>query len=151
MSIWLSLDRVSGEVAPRFVAGSHAWERLFAPRYFKDGSEYAAAGAYEPGPDIDGEPDGDRIVSWALEPGDAIAFHFRTLHGASGNPTSSPRRALSSRWAGEDARNAARPQTPSPPYPEMGIGLRPGDRMRTDWFPGVWPPERRTVRISDED
>lgn len=144
VSIWLSLDPVSVAAAPRFVAGSHAWGRLFAPRYFKDGSEYEADGAYEPVPDIESDPDAYRVLRWALEPGDAVAFDFRTLHGAPGNPTSSRRRALSTRWLGEDARYAERPQTPSPPYPEMGIGLSPGDRMRTDWFPVTWPPRDRT-------
>ena len=144
VSIWLSLDRVSESVAPRFVAGSHAWGKLFAPRFFKDGSDYEAGGAYEPVPDIDAHPDAYRVLSWPLDPGDAVALHFRTLHGAPGNPTPGRRRALSTRWLGEDARYAERPQTPSPPYPEMGIGLRPGARMRADWFPVVWPPRDRT-------
>ena len=41
-------------------------------------------------------------LTWAVEPGDAIAFHGRTVHGAPGNhSTHRHRRVLSLRWVGE--------------------------------------------------
>ena len=41
-------------------------------------------------------------LEWEVEPGDAVAFHGRTIHGAPGNPYSDrQRRVLSLRWVGE--------------------------------------------------
>ena len=49
-------------------------------------------------PDIDANPDKFDIRVWALEPGDAIAFDFRTMHGAAANQgMGTRRRAFSAR------------------------------------------------------
>ena len=52
--------------------------------------------------------DQHEIVSFEVEPGDVIAFHYRTLHTAPGTAgrTSSRRRAVSFRYLGSDARFA---------------------------------------------
>ena len=143
VSLWVPLDPVPRAVCPRFVAGSHRWGKLFYPRRFKDGVDYDYAGdGFERLPDIDA---GDHtLLAWDLAPGDAIAFHFLTVHDAPANRLAQPRRVISFRWLGDDARYAERPGVPSPPYPEMGIALKTGERMRTDWFPVVWPVEART-------
>lgn len=139
VSIWLSLDPVPRAACPEFVAGSHRWGKLFLPRYFRDGSPYPYAGpGYEPVPDIDRDRSRYDVLSWDLEPGDAILFSFLTLHGAPANLTPRRRRSLSLRWLGEDARYATRPGPTSPPYGD--IGQRPGERMREDLFPILWPP-----------
>jgi ectoine hydroxylase-related dioxygenase (phytanoyl-CoA dioxygenase family) len=141
VSLWTPLDPVPQSVCPRFVAGSHNWGRLFYPRMFKDGSDYDYAGEdYEPVPDIDGNPDSYEILSWALEPGDTLAFDFTTLHNAPPNPGPGRRRGFASRWLGEDVRYCERPGRASPPFQEMGLKLTPGDRMPEDWFPVLWPP-----------
>jgi ectoine hydroxylase-related dioxygenase (phytanoyl-CoA dioxygenase family) len=85
-------------------------------------------------PEID--PGKHRILSWDLAPGDVLAFHFLTLHGAPGNASARRRRGFATRWLGDDARFAQRPGRTSPPYPD--IGLEDGDRLREDWFPVVW-------------
>ena len=72
-----------------------------------------------------------------MQPGDAILFDFRTVHGARGNPAATRRRALSLRWVGDDARYAERPGRTSPPYP--GHAMQAGQRLREDWFPVLWP------------
>jgi ectoine hydroxylase-related dioxygenase (phytanoyl-CoA dioxygenase family) len=84
-----------------------------------------------PVPDPDAE--GMRVVEWEMEPGDAVAFDYRTLHGARGNEAGTRRRAFSLRMVGEDARYVERSGKTSPPYPghEMVAGLR----LREDWFP----------------
>lgn len=138
VSLWLALDPVPEAVALRFVAGSHRWGELYYPRLFADGSDYPYAGeGYRPVPDIDAAPGRYRVLSWALEPGDAVAFHFLTLHSAPGNSGRHRRRGFSTRWLGEDARYKTRPARPSPPFP--GIGLADGEALREDWFPVVWP------------
>jgi ectoine hydroxylase-related dioxygenase (phytanoyl-CoA dioxygenase family) len=138
LSIWLALDGVPAGVCPRFCAGSHRWGTLYYPRFFKHGGDYAYDGTgYEPVPDIDAEADKHRILAWDLEPGDAVLFHFLTLHAAPGNTGDERRAGFATRWLGDDVRYARRPGTPSPPYPD--IGLEPGDPMREDRFPVVWP------------
>jgi ectoine hydroxylase-related dioxygenase (phytanoyl-CoA dioxygenase family) len=84
-----------------------------------------------PVPDPDAE--GMEIVEFAMEPGDAVAFHYRILHGARGNEAKARRRAFSLRLLGDDARYVARPGPTSPPFP--GHGMVPGQKLREDWFP----------------
>ena len=142
VSIWLALDPVPEAVTLYFVAGSHRWGKLYYPRLFDDGSDYAyEGGGYETVPDIDAAHGDYRILSWELEPGDAILFDFLTLHSAPGNTCPGRRRGFSTRWLGDDARYTRRPGTTSPPYLE--IGLQEGDRMREDWFPVIWRNGRR--------
>ena len=136
ISLWMPLDPVPRAVCPEFVAGSHVWGKLFYPRKFDDGADYDyAGGGFETMPDIDANRGDYKILSWGLEPGDAILFHYLTVHGAPGNPGAGRRRAFSSRWLGDDARFAERPGTTSPPFP--GIGQADGERLREDWFPTV--------------
>lgn len=140
VSFWTPMDPVPEHVCPKFVAGSHRWGKLFYPRMFKDGDNYDYNGAgYEPVPDIEAEPDRYEILGWSLEPGDALAFNFKTLHNAPPNPGPGRRRGFAHRWLGDDVRYCDRPGKSSPPFPEMGVDLKPGDRMREDWFPVVWP------------
>jgi len=138
-SIWLPLDPVPRALCVEFVAGSHLWGRWFKPRLFVDHTDYDYPEGWESVPHIEARRDAYRILSWDLEPGDAIAFHALTLHGAPGNPSAGRRRAFATRWTGDDARYARRPGRLSPPFPEMGVALRPGDPMDCETFPVVWP------------
>jgi len=140
ISFWVPLDPVPRAVCPRFVRGSHRWGKLFYPRKFADGADYDYAGpGFETVPDIEGEADRYDVAAWDLGPGDAIAFHFLTLHDAPVNVSTGRRRAVAWRFFGEDAHWATRPGRPSPPYPEMGLALNDGDPLPADWFPVVWP------------
>ena len=137
VSIWVPLDAVPLETAVRFVAGSHRWDRLFYPRNFIDGSHFDHEDPkLEPVPDIDAATKDHEILAWATQPGDALLFDFRTLHGTSDSLVSGRRRVFSTRWLGDDVTFCQRPGETSPPYPD--IGLNPGDPMREDWFPVVW-------------
>ena len=71
-----------------------------------------------------------------MDPGDAVAFHYGILHGARGNETKKRRRAFSLRLVGDDARYVERPGPTSPPFP--GHNMKPGDRLREDWFPIIY-------------
>ncbi len=134
VSFWVPLDPVD-QATLRCVAGSHLWDRPVLPtRWLKGDDFYPDPSLYRPVPDPDGE--GMKIVEWALEPGDAVAFHYATLHGARGNDSAIRRRAFSLRLLGDDARYATRPGPTSPPFP--GHGMQPGDRLRDDWFPVIW-------------
>ncbi|MGA9278111.1 phytanoyl-CoA dioxygenase family protein [Ilumatobacter sp.] len=124
VSLWVALDRVPATSGMRFLAGSHRWNRWFVPRKFVDHVPYAEAPAgYELVPDIDAEIDAGehRVISFDVEPGDVVAFHYRTLHDAPGNELALRRRAVSFRWIGDDARFATRPWQVSPPYEPDGL------------------------------
>jgi ectoine hydroxylase-related dioxygenase (phytanoyl-CoA dioxygenase family) len=131
VSFWSPLDPVR-EASLRCVAGSHLWEKDVLPtRWMSETDFYPGDHDYMPVPDPDAQ--GMRVLEWEMEPGDAVAFHFRTLHGARGNTSANRRRAFSLRLVGDDARYVERPGPCSPPFP--GHGMQPGLRLRTDWFP----------------
>lgn len=133
VSFWSPLDPVR-EATLRCVAGSHLWPKPVLPkRWLADTSFYADSDAYMPVPDPDAE--GMNVLEWEMEPGDAVAFHFMTLHGARGNTAATRRRAFSLRLVGDDARYVERPGPTSPPF--RGHAMRPGQRLREDWFPVV--------------
>lgn len=138
VSFWLPLDTVGGGQSLKLVAGSHAWPRMVRPVKWLDDSDFYGRdrGAYMDAPSIDESDGGPSIRSWSMQPGDAVLFHFRTLHGAAGNELPDRRRAFSVRWVGDDARYVERPGPTSPPFP--GHGMLPGQRLREDWFPVVW-------------
>ncbi|MEL7131287.1 MAG: phytanoyl-CoA dioxygenase family protein [Pseudomonadota bacterium] len=129
VSFWSPLDPVT-DATLRCVAGSHLWPKDVVPtRWASEVAFYE--GDYLPVPDPDAE--GMRVVEFDMEPGDAVAFNFRTLHGARGNHSTQRRRAFSLRLLGDDARYVDRPGPTSPPFP--GHGMKPGQSLRDDWFP----------------
>jgi ectoine hydroxylase-related dioxygenase (phytanoyl-CoA dioxygenase family) len=134
VSFWSPLDPVR-EASLRCVAGSHQWPKPVLPtRWLSEENFYPDTEAYMPVPDPDAE--GMTVLEWEMEPGDAVAFDYRTLHGARGNQSQSRRRAFSLRLTGDDVRYVERPGRTSPPFP--GHGMRPGDRLREDWFPVIF-------------
>lgn len=136
VSFWIPVDPVR-DATLRLIAGSHLWDKWVTPvRWLDDSDFYADEDGYRPVPDPDRETDLE-VLEWTMEPGDAILFNFLTAHGARGNEAASRRRVLSLRWVGDDARYAERPGRTSPPYP--GHGMKPGERLREDWFPILWP------------
>jgi len=131
VSFWVPLDPVT-DAGLRCVPGSHLWPKDVIPtRWMAETNFYPGDHDYMPVPDPEAEAMG--IVEWPMAPGDAVAFHYRTLHGTRGNTTQNRRRAFSLRLVGEDARYVARPGPTSPPFP--GHGMVPGQRLREDWFP----------------
>ena len=136
VSFWIPVDPVDGATL-RLIKGSHRWPKPVLPvRWASDAAFYGDIGDYAPVPDPDADS-GLTVLEWEMAPGDAVLFDFRTVHGARGNHTTARRRVLSLRWVGDDARYVERPGPTSPPYP--GHGMRPGERLREDWFPTVWP------------
>ncbi len=139
VSIWVPLDPVSKEVCPHFLAGSHQGQATYVPRRFKTLAPLEGdTSTYQPFPEIDEARDVDRLRSFDLEPGDAIAFDYHTLHNAPPNQTGTRRRAVSLRYIGEDVRFVDRPHELSPPFTDMGLSLKMGDPLPEDWFPTVW-------------
>jgi len=134
VSFWSPMDAVKG-ASLRCVAGSHAWEKPVLPtRWLAETSFYPNDDDYMAVPDPDAE--GMDIKEWEMEPGDAVAFNFGTLHGARGNTTDTRRRAFSLRLVGDDARYVERAGPTSPPFP--GHDMTPGQVLREDWFPVIF-------------
>ncbi len=140
VSFWTALDPVPRAVCLELVVGSHRWGKSFMPRKFI-GVDYQREGeALDTMPDIDGRRDEYEIASFDMAPGDAIAFHFLTVHGAAGNESASARRrAFVHRWVGDDVRFKVRPGEVSPPFPEVHKRLSDGDPLDDPEFPLVWP------------
>ena len=146
VSFWCPVDPV-GMATLRCVAGSHKWPRPVLPtRWLAEDTFYPNESDWMPVPDPDAE--GMRVLEWPMEPGDAVAFDFRVLHGARGNDSPVRRRAFSLRLVGDDARFVTRPGRTSPPFP--GHDMVAGDRLRDDWFPILLDRSRDTVSITKD-
>ncbi len=149
VSFWIPVDAAADSTL-RLIAGSHRWPKLVTPvRWLNEAGFYADEGEYQAAPDPDAEPDRYQVLEWPIEPGDVVAFHFRTVHGARGNPHATRRRVLSMRFVGDDARYVERPGATSPPF--TGHGMQPGDTLREDWFPvlDLADREKAAIRVSD--
>jgi len=133
-SVWLPLDPVDIETSPEFVAGSHAWP-AFSPYHFVDGTPYRDTGL-PPLPDIEAERSRHRILRFAMEPGDCLVFQAMIVHGAPPNRSMRRRRALATRWTGDDAHYCIRRGEVA--IPTSDPGLEHGDPMTCEDFPLVW-------------
>jgi ectoine hydroxylase-related dioxygenase (phytanoyl-CoA dioxygenase family) len=136
VSFWIPLDSVSREGTLEFLAGSHLGPWLM-PRAFADReARWFPEGTLGDLPDIEADRAAHPILGWALEPGDAVAFHMLTLHAAAGSSTR--RRVVSARFIGEDVRHAPRPWATSPEFPGLADILPAGAAMDHPLFPVVW-------------
>ena len=138
VSFWIPVDPVPQTSSLRFVAGSHAgtW---YMPRTFRDQqARWFPDGSLAELPAIDANPAQFRQLCWALEPGDALAFHMLTLHASSGVGPGARRRVFSARYLGDDMRHAPRPWRTSPPFPGLTDRLADGAVMDDPLFPRVW-------------
>lgn len=135
VSFWVPLDPVPRERTIEYVAGSHKWGKAFRPQRF-DGTALFENDTSEAVPDVDAMRDELTILGWAVEPGDAVAFNFRTLHGAPANASPTRRRVISFRWVGDDARFAARPGPTSPAFPDLAY--EDGAPFDAPEFPVIW-------------
>jgi len=136
VSFWVPLDSVPKATSLQSVAGSHLRGRIHKPKRF-NGNDLYDNDDREDMPDIDANRDQHRILSWALEPGDAIAFDFRTIHGAAANTgQATRRRVFSARWVGDDAVFIDRQGKGSPPFDHLT--LQTGDPLQGPDFPLVF-------------
>jgi len=143
-SIWMPLVAVEKQSALEFVRGSHKWNRKFKQTNFGELTGDARDMRIESDddgevfPDIDNHRDDYDIVSWAMAPGDAVAFNGRTIHGGSGNLA--PQRALkvfNTQWLGDDVRVIHRSEGMDPDHSQLmrKIGLQPGQKIHGDAYP----------------
>jgi ectoine hydroxylase-related dioxygenase (phytanoyl-CoA dioxygenase family) len=134
VSLWIPLDEIPSETTLEFISGSHKWNALYRPKRF-NGEPLNADDGLEEIPDINADRNAYDIIGWAVSPGDAIAFDYRTIHGApANNSTSRQRRAFSLRLLGDNARFARRDGiVTSPPFTQ--VKLQNGDKLVANEFP----------------
>lgn len=138
VSIWLPLDPVARDSSLEFVAGSHRWGKLFRPRKFSGVDYDHKSDRLETMPDIEANRGDYQILGWELEPGDAIAFDYLTVHGAPGNRSDQhARRVLSTRWLGDNAEFIDRGGETSPPFPHLQTSLKTGETLPENEFPFI--------------
>jgi ectoine hydroxylase-related dioxygenase (phytanoyl-CoA dioxygenase family) len=141
-SIWTPLDPVTTETSGlEYVLGSHRWPQRYKA-ITPDYSEHMINPELDDVPDIDAHRDDYRVMAWDMEPGDVLVFHPLVVHGSRGNSsTTTRRRALATRWLGDDVVYRDLPHTmPLPP----GHGLADGDAFGGPLFPsfGELAPSR---------
>ena len=98
---------------------------------------YLLESDFEDPPDVDARREDYDLFCPDLEPGDCVIFNAHVVHGSSGNTsTDAPRRAFSTRWAGEGVRFESRHAT----MPLLwDHGLVSGDEIGGSLFPQVLP------------
>ena len=148
-SVWSPVDPVPRHSALDFIRGSHKWEEVFyRPSFFsgegthtfesdtgeRDQSEGGRVGA----PEVDTDRGDHDVLAWEMRPGDCLIFSGMVFHGGRGNHSSSSAlRALATRWAGDDATYALKPEGADPQL--EGHGLTDGDPFGGEMFPVAWP------------
>ncbi|KAA6224011.1 phytanoyl-CoA dioxygenase [Streptomyces albofaciens JCM 4342] len=145
---WISFQALPAANSLEIIRGSHR-----GPQY--DGTTFAnpddpteplhGGGALPRLPDIDAElardPGAYDVLSWATEPGDAVALHPRSLHGGARVDAACPdRHTLVLRFFGDDATFRPLPQE-NRHFARNGIlfveemaKLNPGDPFRSSVF-----------------
>lgn len=143
-SIWLPLDLISKQVSVQYVAGSHEWAE-HNPHHFADDSPYAGTDLPEL-PDIDANLGEYNVLTWDMEPGDCLVFQGMIVHGAPGNSNANTRRrALATRWTGDDARYLIRPGETGVPTRDPGI--LDGEPMDCEDFPVIWRSDAKAKLV----
>ena len=160
LSIWVPMDAATPENGVvTYVKGSHRWNAFYAseswsekgpPAHQKPAAElgslpYRDAANGSTLADIVEHSERYEFLAWNVEPGDVIVHHPLAVHGAPGNLSADRRRrALATRWFGDDVRwDDTRPHfmrrhfesQSGFPYPK----LRTGDRIDDPLFPVIWP------------
>ena len=135
ISFWIPVDPVPRDWTLEFVAGSHLGPWLMPRSFLAQEAGWFPEGTLQEVPDIDAQPDAYRILGWAIEPGDAVAFHMLTLHGAGGVGGSQRRRVFSVRLLGDDIVHAPRQWKTSPEFPGLEDELPAGSPLDHPLFP----------------
>lgn len=156
--VWVSADPSPRAVTVQLVRGSHRWNVVYdtrsdaqsgvamptgQSRFFYDGIGDARL---PPSPDIERWRDSFDILTFDVEPGDAVVFQGNMLHGAGGAAHfPHARRAFATMWGGPDLRYHHAPgatmPTPGPDTgPDAGGPLRHGARIAEypQTFPLCW-------------
>ena len=142
VSFWIPVDPVSRAATLEFAAGTHRGPWLMPRTFMTNEARWFPEGTLAELPDLEatrGHADAPhRIIGWALEPGDAVAFHMLTLHASGGVEPGRRRRVFSVRFLGDDMRHAPRRWKTSPDFPGLAERLPAGAPLDDPLFPLLW-------------
>ena len=152
--IWLTCDISPRDLTVQVVRGSHRWNVVYDTSTAQsarvvttgEGKEFTFEGigneAAPVVPDVTQYRESFDILSWDVEPGDALVFNGNVLHGADGrlnHPTK--RRAFTSMWGGPELRYHQPTGNATPTLAEInGFSVPNGARIGDypDAFPLGW-------------
>lgn len=153
--VWVTADFSPKELTVKIIRGSHRWNVVYSPRLGeKDGRalKKSAEGKMlelkntpedtPVVPDIDRYPGSFDILSWDVEPGDALVFNGNMLHSAGGMENHPhPRRAYTSMWGGAKLKYVIPPDNGIPTLADINgfdvpSGAEIGDYPEA--FPVAW-------------
>ena len=133
---WISFEELPADQSLEFIKGSHKGT-LYNGSAFDPEDETKPAYPTDEMPRIpayEQERDAHDIISFAVKPGDVVAFHPATMHGGAPTPAGRARHTLSLRFFGQDAVFAQRPFGAGLMVPELKGTLKPGDPFRHEKF-----------------
>ena len=109
--LWIAFEPLTAAGSLEFVVGSHRGTLYDGSRFDPSDDTLPLYGTGELPrlPDIEANRADYEIVSFAVAPGDVIAFHPAMLHGGADAKPGQQRNTLSLRYFGDDARVAWRP------------------------------------------
>lgn len=144
---WVPIDSANeANGVVKYIRGSHKWGETYAPNMFLSQTVFPGAPNAKC-PDIEADESKWDIFSFDVEPGDVIIHHVMTVHGAGGNLTDKPRRAISFRYTGDNVRYHAKPG--ALPQPDIQQPLENGSRLHSVDYPVVWPKPWPSVSLAD--
>ncbi|WP_302480198.1 phytanoyl-CoA dioxygenase family protein [Sphingomonas bacterium] len=131
--LWFPCDFSPKALTVQVVRGSHRWNTVYNTGANADPEAGATRGVGDswlpPAPDVRRYRESFDILSWDVEPGDAVAFQGNMLHGTDGHPGhDSPRRAFAILLGGPELRYHA-PEGKAFPSPGRVRGLRADDAI----------------------
>ena len=137
VSFWIPVDPVPRETTLEFLAGSHEGTWYMPRTFMTKQAKWFPEGALADIPDMSRAENRKRVIGWALDPGDLVAFHMLTLHAAPGSATQ--RRVFSARYLGDDIVHAPRAWRTSPEFAGLQDELAAHMPMKHRLFPTVFP------------
>lgn len=143
--IWVPLDVVTTENgAIHYLKGSHIGP-VYRPRSFSGNPDIAAVYQRSPFPELPYFADDYDQHQWFIgeaEPGDALLHHPKTLRGSPANPSSRPRRAVTTIFTGDQVVWDPWPGTSFDRLPSISgftvLTMTPGAPIDGDLSPVVW-------------
>ncbi len=136
VSFWIPVDPVPRESTLEFLAGSSDGTWYMPRTFMTQQAKWFPEGSLADIPDMTLQENRNRVIGWALQPGDLVAFHMLTLHASAGS--ANRRRVFSARYLGDDMVHAPRSWRTSPEFPGLRERLAPGSPLAHPLFPEVW-------------
>ena len=134
---WITFDPLAKADSLEFVRGSHLGPMYNTSKFDPEDETipHDESLSLPRLPPIEREREKWPVVSWAVEPGDVIFFHFKTLHGGAPTHPGQRRRTLTLRFFGERAVFAPKARISGlPNEPDMADRMKPGDPFRGQNF-----------------